>query len=251
MHTFDVIQKKMNPAIRLHKLLTEFQKIRDNKKFRQAISEVFEVEDIQSPEIFQSYVSIINLSLDVKERISAIPEISSDLYLRSIDNIQKALSTVNLEQDLNTFKAKFKPEDLHGLEFISDQLEKIESEEDLSEEQLFEFEKKVDQLIDEVRSAKLEPDFTHFLVSHLFLIRTSIQNYRFFGSIGLRASLSRVVGEILLDPREATKDEKKKGFISKTLNTIKDINTVLVFFRNGSQVVNQIDIPSLLNLPGG
>lgn len=102
-----------------------------------------------------------------------------------------------------------------------------------------------------VRNAELGTDFTHFLVSHLFLIRMSIQNYRFFGSVGLRASLSRVVGEIFLDQREADKNEKKKGFILKTLSAMKDINTVLVFFRNGLRVANQIDITNLLNLPGG
>lgn len=116
---------------------------------RQAIAEVFDLEDIHCPEIFQSYVSIINLALDVKERVSAITEINSDLYLRSINNIQNAFSTVNLNQDLDSFKAKFKSEDLYGLEFISDELNKIESEENLSEEQLHEFEKKIDKLIDD------------------------------------------------------------------------------------------------------
>jgi hypothetical protein len=241
----------MNSATRLHELITEFKNIKDKKNVRQAIADVFELEDIHCPEVFQYYVSIINLALDVKGRLSAITEINSDLYLRSINNIQNALSTINLNQDLDTFKAKFKSEDLHGLEFISDQLDKIESEENISEEQLHEFEKKIDKLIDEVRSAELDIEFTHFLVSHLFLIRMSIQNYRFFGSTGLRASLSRVVGEILLDPGEATKNEKKRGFISKTLSAMKDINTVLVFFRNGSRVANQLDIQNLLNLPGG
>lgn len=73
-------------------------------------------------------------------------------------------------------------------------------------------------------------------------------NYRFFGSTGVRASLARVTGEIILDPREGTTDEKRKGFLKKTIATIKDINSVLVFVRNGSKVVNRLAVPEWLQL---
>lgn len=238
----------MNPAQRLHEVLVELKSMPNNPQLRKAISTLFNINDPDSPEVFRSFVKIINLAWDVNERIHSIPNLNKELYLRSIESILAALATCNLEHDLNQLGKNLKPECLHGLEFISDVLENIESEDDIPEEDLKNFEQRLEQLIEDIREARLEADFTHFLISHLFLIRTSIQNYRFFGSTGVRASLARVTGEIILDPREGTTDEKRKGFLKKTIATIKDINSVLVFVRNGSKVVNRLAVPEWLQL---
>jgi len=240
----------MNPATRLHELLTEFKRIQSNMPFRQAIGEVFSIEEPKSPEVFKAYVSVINLALEVEGMLHAIPNLNLGLYHRSIASIQRHLSTTNIEKDLNTFKNGLKNEDLHGLEFISDQFARIEEEEVIPEEELKKLEKHLDRLIEQVRSAGVSADFTHFLVSHLFIIRTSVQNYRFFGAVGIKASMARVLGEILLDPREATTDEKKKGLIRKVVDTIKDANALIKIVRTGGEVAEALPFDEILKLNG-
>lgn len=217
---------------------------------RAAIAQVFTIDDEKSPDIFKAYVSVINLSLEVEERLNAIPDLNVALYQRSIASIARHLATSNIEGDLNSFRNGIKSEDLHGLEFISDQLNKIESEEEIPEDDLQKLERQLDRLIDQIRKTEVSSDFSHFLVSHLFIIRTSVQNYRFFGASGIKASMARVLGEIMLDPREATTDEKKKGLFRKVIETIKDANTLIKFVRNGVEVSNSLPLDEMLKLNG-
>lgn len=232
----------MNPASRLHDLLQQIFKQDQNFKIRKAIAEVFHIENQNSPEVFRAYVSIINLALEIGDRLSAVPNINTDLYSRSISNVQKQLSTTTFESNVASLKQRIKEQDLHGLEFISDVFDNIEREEAIPEEKLKEFEIRIDELIEEIRTTELEAEFSHFLVSHLHRIRTSIQNYRFFGSIGVKSSLSTVIGEIILDPRDAEKDETKKGLMRKTIDMMKDINSLLVFYRNGKLVAGSLTV---------
>jgi hypothetical protein len=240
----------MNPASRLHKLLDEFRVIPKNVSLRQAISQIFAINDQMSPEVFKAYVSVINLALEVEGRLQAIPDLNVGLYQRAIDSITKHISVSNIDADLNSFKKGLKNEDLYGLEFISDQFDKIEREEPMAEEELKKLEKQLDRLIEQVRKAGVSPEFIHFLVSHLFIIKTSVQNYRFFGGVGIKASMARVIGEIMLDPRGVTTDEKKKGVVRKVIDAIKDANALIQIFRSGGEVASALSFDEILKING-
>ena len=240
----------MNPASRLHQLLIEFRNSVGVRTLRESIAQLFSIEDPKSPEVFRAYVSVINLSLEVGERLAAIPNINTALYKRSIENIERHLSTSNIDGDIQSFKGKFKNEDLLGLEFISEQFNNIESEEIIAEEDLKKLEKQLDNLIDQVRKTDVPSDFSHFLISHLFIIRTSVQNYRFFGALGIQSSMAKVIGEILLDPREATTDKKKKGILRNVIDTVKDANALIRFTRSGIEASEALPIDELMKLNG-
>jgi hypothetical protein len=230
----------MNPAYQLHTLLREFGSIPNNLPLRAA----------KSPDVFRAYVSVINLALEVEERLTAIPNVNVELYQRSIAGIERHLSVTNLEGDLQTFKNGLTSEYLHGLEFISDQFDRIESEEMIPEEDLKKLEKQLDRLIDQVRKADVPAEFCHFLVSHLFIIRTSVQNYRFFGAAGIKSAMARVVGEILLDPRGSTTNEKKKGLVRKVIETIKDANALIKFVRHGAEAMDALPLDDIFRING-
>jgi hypothetical protein len=247
--TTTVIQK-MNPASRLHRLLDEFRGMPKNITLRHAISQVFAIDDPWSPEVFKAYVSVINLSLEVEERLQAIPDLNVGLYKRAIDSITKHISVSNIDGELNSFKQGLKNEDLYGLEFISDQFDKIEREEPIAEEELKKLEKQLDRLIDEVRKSGVSPEFIHFLVSHLFMIRTSVQNYRFFGGVGIKASMARVIGELMLDRRGVTTDEQKKSVVRKIIDAIKDANALIQILRSGTEVANALPLDEILRING-
>lgn len=242
----------MNPASRLHSLLLEFRKFKKNPapQLRVAIAEIFSIQDPKSLEVFRAYVSVINLTIDVEERLASVANLNHQLYKRSINGIQRLLSSANIDRPITEFQNGLKDTDLHGLEFVSDCLGKVESEKEISREDLAKFEQQIDSLIEEIRNSGVSTEFIHFLVSHLFIIRTSIQNYRFFGSVGMKASLARVLGEILLDPSKTTRDEEKTGLLKKVLSKIKDINAILVFIRNGVEIRNTLDWPDKFMLGG-
>jgi len=69
----------MNPASRLHTLLHEFNSIPKNLPLRAAIAQVFSIGDTKSPDVFRAYVSVINLALEVEERLTAMPNVNVDL----------------------------------------------------------------------------------------------------------------------------------------------------------------------------
>ncbi len=219
-------------------------------RFRQAISQIFSIPDQKSPEIFRSYVSIINLSLEVKDRLNAIPDINIGLYEKSLNEIEKHLAAFNIEKDLDAFKGGLKNENFLGLEFISDKFDEVEKEEEINEEDLKKLEIQIDDLIETVKNANTSPDFIQFLVSHLFAIKISVQNYRFFGAVGIQTAMARVIGEVFLDPRGATTDEKKQSLVRKVFDTIKDANTLISFVRNGVHAIKALPLDAISKLMG-
>ena len=240
----------MNSATRLHATLRRFKNHPGNHTLRHSIATIFSIQDQKSPQIFRSYVNIINLAVDVEEQIRAIPDVNHDLFLRSVSNIQNHLSISNIDGDLGAFQKGLREEDFHGLEFIFDQLDKIEMEVEIPKKELEAFSGKIDDLMKEIRDSKLDPQFSHFLLSNLFTIQTSIKNYQFFGSNGLRNSLSKVIGDIMLDPRDGFKSEETKTLMKKTIDILKDVNILMVFMRNGSEIVNSLKNLKIFQING-
>lgn len=215
---------------------------------RPALAGLFSIDDAQSPEIFKSYVHIINLALEVESKVYQIPGLNVDLYSRSIQGILKFLSVFNIDSGVNEFKAGIKETDLQGLEFLADRLEGIEQETIIPEEKLWEIQEELEALIENVRILAIPDDFKSFLVAHLFVIHQAVVNYTYFGAGGVKAAMAKVVGEIFLDSRGATKDPEKKSIVRKVLDTVRDMNTVFQVVRNGSEVSDYLEATKLLTL---
>jgi hypothetical protein len=77
-----------------------------------------------------------------------------------------------------------------------------------------------------------------------------VQNYRFFGGVGINASMARVIGEIMLDPRGVTTDEKKKGVVRKVIDAIKDANALIQIVRSGAEVTSALPFDEILKING-
>lgn len=219
-----------------------------NRPIRHVFAEIFSLTDHNSPEVIRNYVTVLMLALEVESRIEAIPNLNHSLYSRGIRRIQARFASANLDTDLHSFRDQIKEEDMHSLEFVSDLIEGIESEKEISAEVLEGLLKTIDSFLSEIKSAKLDPDFKHFLYSNLSAVRLAIQNYKFFGAAGMRGAMAKVIGEMILDPRDVQKDPAKKSFFRKAIDTLKDINAVITFTRAGVEVSKTLHVDKILQL---
>lgn len=241
----------MTPANRLHAILTNFKNGPGNQPVRAMIAKLFSINDSTSPEVFRSYVQVVNLSMEVEQRIRAVPSPHQDLFLRSVMSVQRALASTNIDGSHENLRNNIRAEDLHGLEFCSAMLKDIESEKEIEAETLQQIDKSLGDLIEAIRGSQLEPDFVYFLTSILVNIQFSIKNYRFFGAVGIRTTLARAMGEIILDPHAGANMPAKKNFLTRALDSIKNINALITFYRNGVEVANTLQGVDIHKLMGG
>jgi hypothetical protein len=241
----------MNPATRLHLILTSIRKASNNcRLLRNVIAEIFDIEDPNSPEVIRSYVCILNLASDVESPLKAIPNLNHELYCSGVEKVQELFATNSLSVGALTFREHLTPQLMHNLEFAFDKLDVIEHEEDLASEILSGMLEKIDALMNDLLDQEFDPDFRRLMVSNLSAIRLAVLNYQFFGAVGIRGAMAKTIGELVLNPSEFEQSEKKTSFVKRCIANFQAINQVFTFVRNGVEVVKSIDFGKLLHLGG-
>jgi hypothetical protein len=201
---------KHNPAGRLYNIIESASKKSDGQKIRQVWSEVLNCEVKDDAEITKRVVEVYNLSQDVQRLIKLIPDINYDLFLTAFPKIERAIFPLNLNANWKSQKMNLDSGVITTLRFCSEELNKHYTEEEVSEEDLVDVKKQIDELFEIVNSSKIDPLLRLTLLEELERIRSAIAMYQIKGAKGLNEALQSTIGAIISNPNEMEKLQKSK-----------------------------------------
>ena len=235
-----------NPAKRLHVILTRAVNNNERGTVKDGWARIFSLETPDPVLVIQLIGYMLRSLEEIKIALQSIPSLNYPLYIQCLDKILTAFAQVNLESDWRAYKQKFVPDALHGLEFISDVLDKNHAEKKIEQTFLDSVRQQLEALYQEVKDGHLENDIKIFLLRNIANLLFAIRNYEVFGPSGLRDMLSQSYGSILLEQETV---HGGVGGAEKSLTTfckiMQAIHSVIVLIRDGKELL-AASLPPLL-----
>jgi len=188
---------------------------------------------------------VVLLIQQVEREIKALPNISHDLYTVQLGRLRTAIINSNPNATLGQLIGAIDAVVLQGLEFCADQLDRTSSETKLSEGELATLKSQIEQLIESVTKADVDPAFRTFLVVRLEELRSAIVAYRLFGIEPLRKAVEGAVGAFVMVHKEADTERNRRT----AMQFIKDIGAIQNVI-NGAVVLGHVIPPIVQGLLG-
>ncbi len=240
----------MNPASRLHEILSDLKKQTYVNSVGEAVANVFELDKGDTQEVAKTYFNIAKLAFEVEDRIVSIPELDQDLFLESINNISSHLSAYTIKDGFSSFNTRLDKADIRGLNFISNEFNSIESESALSVDQLTQIEAEVDLLLSKIGAMDLPPELSKALLHRLLSIQHAVKNYRLFGADGIRSSVAELIGRLAIELGANPEDKKINNSFKIIFDGLNKINAFTEFIKNGVKVAKIVGVNEIFKLNG-
>lgn len=188
---------------------------------------------------------VVLLIQQVERDIKAHPNINQDLYSIQLGRLRAAIINSNPNAPLQHLTTAIDGVILQGLDFCADQLDRASSETKLNDSEIDKLRKQVEQLIDSVTKADVDPSFRSFLILRLEELRSAIVAYRLFGIDPLRKAVEEAVGALVMAHEQAKTDRNRRT----ALQFIKDISVVQNVI-NGAITLGHVIPPIIQGLLG-
>lgn len=196
-----------------------------------------------------AWIDLNRLVSSVEEKVDTTPHIDQELFGKPLRSIQGKLATLSIKSSFVDFRIALSPE-IQGLEFVVHQLEKDEFEDAVEVEDLEKIRAYTDSFIDDIASSSIKENFKSLLLRSLLQIRVAIDEYSMGGGFGVRSAVSEAVGEVLLSSATIKKDSDEASKIKTFFEHTKNINALFSLTRDGSKLIGDSDLPSLMDLGG-
>lgn len=196
-----------NPAARLLALL---QKAKGDPQLRKqdamrAWASLLGVTDGNQPLILRRFGGVMELPMQIKERISSLPDIDDALYLRWLPKIVSAFNASHLGGGFSNFVDAIDETTLYGIELCASTLGKRDPDPVIEPADLEDISKQVDELLTEVRDSAVDAEVRLFILKHLYTLRKAIDEYQLFGAKPLSAVIGEAIGSVVTEPLTASK----------------------------------------------
>ncbi|PFM20870.1 hypothetical protein COJ41_17700 [Bacillus thuringiensis] len=222
-----------NPASKLYILLKEaYDDCKSTRaidtSFSETWSKVFKIDMNDRSALLTSMNSMLNLFLTTQDYIKANEKLNNERNLNFLSKIELALSSMNFDGDMSTFKSNINSETLTALSFICDHMNFIYDlhENEINREEITNLIDDIDILITNITGSILEEDVKILLLKNLNAIRFSLASYKISGSEGMRIALEQTIGSLFLN-NEVIIPIADDENIKNIFNIIDKINTLL------------------------
>ena len=193
------MEVKTDPAGRLHDLLELARKQPESKRAREALGIVFDVGSKDTESLLRLLADLIMLSQQTKSRIKSLDDISHEIYLKPFDNIEKILSTLNLDASWKSYRDLLSEPTLYGLKFCSDKLSRIDLIETIDKSEVEAIQTQLASLVDEILNSEIDPYVKELLLRNLEGLRQSLIAYRVRGLEGIEREVEAGLGSLLVN----------------------------------------------------
>ncbi|WP_404345443.1 hypothetical protein [Vreelandella venusta] len=193
------MEVKTDPAGRLHDLLESARKQPESKKARETLGVIFDVESKDTESLLRLLADLIMLSQQTKSRIKSLDDISHDIYLKPFDNIERILSTLNLDASWKPYRDLLNEPTLYGLKFCSDKLSRIDRIETIQKSEIEAIQAKLASLVDEILNSEIDPHVKELLLRNLEGLRQSLIAYRVRGLDGIEREVEASLGSLFVN----------------------------------------------------
>lgn len=216
-----------NPAKRLHSILSDAIKRNGGEATIKVWSAVFDANgDDAIPRVFYCLGLLHQLTFAVEDRVRRIPGLNTDLYLRAMPDIRRALSPARTDFAFNDTAGRYlNAGTMTVLEFCANELGKEHHEDAIPAEELNALRTDIDALFSDVSSADIDKDLQVLLLDLLSMMLRSIDEYRIRGAAGIRDAMAFSIGQFCInhDLYQKTKKEPVVDRFSKILARISTV----------------------------
>lgn len=190
-----------NPAGRLHKILSEAKRRKDQEKVRAVWASVLDIEQDEVT-VTKAVVELYSLSNEIQSLIKMNNQLNHTLYLKSFNQINRAFFPLNLGSSWSSVKTHLTDEALTRLQFCAEELSTFYTEDTLSDEDLTEVVEKTEALFEAVFNSSLPDVLRLSLLEEVERLRSSISMYRIKGAKGLKEALQGTIGAVVANQEE-------------------------------------------------
>ena len=230
---------KTDPAGRLHDLLEFARKQPDSKRAREALGVVFDVESNDTESLLRLLADLIMLSQNTKLRISSLDDINHDIYLKPFFNIEKILSTLNLDSSWKPYRDLLNESTLYGLKFCSDKLSRIDQVETIKRKDIEAIQTKLAVLVEDILKSDIDLVVKELLLRNLEGLRQSLIAYRVRGLEGIEREVEVGLGSLLVNRPKvecAASDNKVSSLIKGYFALLEITNKTIAAAKNMKEI---------------
>lgn len=211
-----------NPAGRYYEFLRRAKGKQDDLKVRQVWAQVLSEEESDDSAITKKVIELYQLGEEVKSLIRMSEGVNEELYLSSFPQIEKAIFPLNLNSVWKPQKQQLTDGVLTRLQFCSEFLSSIYTEEQLQKEDLDQITTLIEQLFASVIDSSLEGGIRLTLLEEIERLRTALSMYKIKGAKGLKQSLQSTIGMVVANQADLTKAAKSDADVIERLGQLID-----------------------------
>lgn len=191
-----------NPAGRYYEILRQAKEKGDNLRVRQVWSQVLDEDKDDDSALTKKVIEVFQLGEEVKRLINLSEGVNKELYLHPFPQIEKAIFPLNLDTTWSSQKQQLDEGVMKSLQFCSELLSSIYTEETLQDEDLVQITKLIDELFNSVLSSTLNGGIRITLLEEVERLRTALSMYKIKGAKGLKESLQSTIGMVVANQSE-------------------------------------------------
>lgn len=184
--------KRDNPAGRLHEILTQARN-QGNMATILMWAKVLGADPENKTEIIRRISHLQELADDVKEKISKVAGLNTQLYLSRFPDIENVVKATNYDAAWDNYKPQLNEAAMLNLAHCAEALSRYD-EDPIDETELTELLKSIDELSEKLRKSPVGESLKAVIIDLLETIRRSIGEYRIRGAEGMRRELTYCVG---------------------------------------------------------
>jgi hypothetical protein len=219
-----------NPAAKLYSLLENAQR-KGNDQCRTVWATVFDIDKSDTSALFSKYHSLLELYFSTKRLIKENDRLNNDRNNKYMNIIGQALGSFSLTNSNSQFSGLLTSEVMTALHYISENISLVYDLPDsvANEDEMKEILVDIETLISNITNSQLPPDVKQILVKNLFMIKESLHSYFITGIEGIRESLERTIGSVIMNntviaPEAA--NENVKGFYQIMIKVNEIVSTI-------------------------
>lgn len=191
----DIVNRN-NQAGRLHKLLSEAEKLSDNAATIEVWASVFGVNSEDKITIFRQFIAMQEIADNIKHIITKMPNVNSRLLLSQHHKIDRVVKATNLDAHWANYKKFLDSTVLINLAHCAEALSPYD-ENPVEQDALTDLLKEVSDLTDKVGTKDLDGRLKTIVQDLLEAIRRSIIEYKIRGANGVREELAYCYGKVI------------------------------------------------------
>lgn len=184
-----------NQAGRLHRLLSAAAKHSDNTPTIQVWANVFNVKVEDKTTIFRRYIMLQELSNNIVNSITLMPNVNSRLLLSQHHNIDRVVKATNLDSHWANHKQFLNSTVLINLAHCAEALSRHD-ERPVESDALAELLDEIKDLFDKLSAQNIDEQLKAVILDLLETIRRSIIEYNLRGAKGIRDELAYCYGKV-------------------------------------------------------
>lgn len=202
-----------NPAGRLYTLLKEAKvppSQGDRQKVRIRWAEVLGLDPNDRPALLAQLSRIFTLPEQIRTGLQSVPDLNPERYLEPLDNVERAFSNLNLENQWNSFASPIDAATMAILGVCDERLSATRPEPVVPEDERKDLHEAVRALFEDVKYNEEDPDLREFLLRHLAAMDRALNEYRISGTPPLEDAVAAAVGDAILRQQRGKEADGKK-----------------------------------------